>query len=87
MNLGHGGTWALLYLLSEWAIRVAMLVIVPVRRSPEAAKGWLLLAFFLPKASRSWPVRHFSLSQRFLGQLWRRCCQVGRTTRVLVSSA
>src|SRR3954453_5795559 len=50
MDLGQGGTWALLYLLSEWAIRLGMLVVVPVRRSPEAAKGWLLLAFFLP-----WP--------------------------------
>jgi cardiolipin synthase len=50
MDLGHGSTWALLYLLSEWAIRIGMLVVVPVRRSPEAAKGWLLLAFFLP-----WP--------------------------------
>src|SRR3954470_10451903 len=48
MDLGQGGTWALLYPLSEWAIRIAMLVVVPVRRSPEAAKGWLLLAFFLP---------------------------------------
>src|SRR5262249_7474613 len=27
-----------------------MLVVVPFRRSPEAAKGWLLLVFFLP-----WP--------------------------------
>lgn len=50
MDFGQGSTWALLYLLSEWAIRIAMLAVVPVRRSPEAAKGWLLLAFFLP-----WP--------------------------------
>src|SRR5919107_5843779 len=50
MDWGQGSTWALLYLLSEWAIRLAMLVVVPVRRSPEAAKGWLLLAFILP-----WP--------------------------------
>jgi cardiolipin synthase len=50
MDLEHGSTWALLYRLSEWAIRIAMLIVVPVRRSPEAAKGWLLLAFFLP-----WP--------------------------------
>lgn len=43
-------SWATLYLLSEWAIRLAMLVVVPFRRSPEAAKGWLLFFFFLP-----WP--------------------------------
>ncbi|WP_112661608.1 cardiolipin synthase [Microvirga flavescens] len=46
----EGSTWALLYLVSEWIIRLVMLVVVPVRRSPDAAKGWLLLAFFLP-----WP--------------------------------
>ena len=68
MNLGHGGTWALLYLLSEWAIRVAMLVIVPVRRSPEAAKGWLLLAFFLP-----WPaLALYTLVGRPTYPRWRR---------------
>ena len=56
MNLSHGSTWALLYLLSEWAIRIAMLVVVPVRRSPEAAKGWLLLAFScLGQLSHSMP--------------------------------
>jgi cardiolipin synthase len=43
-------SWATLYLISEWAIRLAMLVVVPFRRSPEAAKGWLLFFFFLP-----WP--------------------------------
>lgn len=32
----------------EWAIRLAMLVIVPSRRTPEAARSWLLLIFFLP---------------------------------------
>src|SRR4051812_9977828 len=50
MDLTHGSAWALLYLLSEWAIRLGMLIVVPVHRSPEAAKGWLLLGFFLP-----WP--------------------------------
>ena len=32
----------------EWVIRIAMLVIVPFRRSPDAAKGWLLLILFEP---------------------------------------
>ncbi|HXH01846.1 MAG TPA: cardiolipin synthase [Candidatus Competibacteraceae bacterium] len=42
--------WTLLYFASEWLVRLAMLVVVPLRRSPEAAKGWLLLILFLP-----WP--------------------------------
>src|SRR6516162_736503 len=40
--------WAWLFFLSEWAIRLAMLVVVPFRRTPGAAKGWLLLIFFEP---------------------------------------
>ena len=39
---------ALIYLLIEWSIRLAMVVIVPLRRPPEAARSWLLLVFFLP---------------------------------------
>lgn len=41
---------AFLYLLSEWAVRFIMLVYVPQRRSPAAARTWLLLIFLLP-----WP--------------------------------
>jgi cardiolipin synthase len=40
--------WAWVFFLSEWAIRLAMLVVVPFRRTPAAAKGWLLLIFFEP---------------------------------------
>jgi cardiolipin synthase len=40
--------WGTLAIVSDWAIRLLMLPIVPARRSPEAAKGWLLLIFFLP---------------------------------------
>jgi cardiolipin synthase len=40
--------WAWIFVLSEWAIRLAMLVVVPFRRTPAAAKGWLLLIFFEP---------------------------------------
>jgi cardiolipin synthase len=36
------------FFLSRWAIRLTMLVVVPFRRAPEAAKGWLLLIFFEP---------------------------------------
>jgi cardiolipin synthase len=40
--------WAWAFFLSEWTIRLAMLVVVPLRRTPAAAKGWLLLVFFEP---------------------------------------
>jgi cardiolipin synthase len=40
--------WAWIFFASEWAIRLAMLVVVPFRRTPAAAKGWLLLIFFEP---------------------------------------
>src|SRR6185437_3333384 len=43
-------TWATAYYLSEWLIRLVMLVYVPNRRSPAAARTWLLLIFLLP-----WP--------------------------------
>jgi cardiolipin synthase A/B len=42
------GFWATLLIVSDWAIRLVMLPIVPTRRSPEAAKGWLLFIFFVP---------------------------------------
>jgi cardiolipin synthase len=40
--------WAWIFFLSEWAFRIAMVVVVPFRRTPAAAKGWLLLIFFEP---------------------------------------
>src|SRR5271166_5369041 len=40
--------WGLLVYLTEWVIRLTMLIIIPFRRSPATAKGWLLLIFFLP---------------------------------------
>ena len=40
--------WFNLFFAAEWMVRLAMLIIVPMRRSPEAAKGWLLLIFFEP---------------------------------------
>jgi cardiolipin synthase len=40
--------WTWIFFLSEWAIRLVMLVVVPFRRTPAAAKGWLLLIFFEP---------------------------------------
>ncbi|MCK5931187.1 MAG: cardiolipin synthase [Fulvimarina manganoxydans] len=38
----------LFYLLAEWAIRLVMIVVIPLRRPPEAARSWLLLVLFLP---------------------------------------
>ena len=42
--------WSLLYLVSEWAIRLVMLIYVPQRRSAAASRTWLLFIFLLP-----WP--------------------------------
>ncbi|HUR45833.1 MAG TPA: cardiolipin synthase [Candidatus Saccharimonadales bacterium] len=47
MTLLH---WSLIYLISEWAIRLIMLIYVPRERSAAAARTWLLLIFLLP-----WP--------------------------------
>src|SRR5689334_10090533 len=43
-------SWSLVYYVSEWVIRLVMLVYVPQRRSAAAARGWLLFIFLLP-----WP--------------------------------
>lgn len=36
------------YLIGNWVILIAMLLVVPMRRTPEATRSWLLLIFFLP---------------------------------------
>jgi cardiolipin synthase len=41
-------SWALAYLVVEWLLRLVMLVYVPQRRSPAAARTWLLLIFIQP---------------------------------------
>jgi cardiolipin synthase A/B len=41
-------TWTTLHLIAEWTIRLVMLVHVPQRRSPAAARSWLLLIFVFP---------------------------------------
>lgn len=43
-------TWQLVYYISEWVIRIVMLIYVPQKRSAAAARGWLLMIFLLP-----WP--------------------------------
>ncbi|MEO8030139.1 MAG: cardiolipin synthase [Gemmatimonadota bacterium] len=40
--------WSALFITGEWIIRIVMLLVVPFRRSPDAARGWLLLVFFEP---------------------------------------
>ena len=42
--------WSLLYLISEWSIRLVTLIYVPQRRTTAAARTWLLFIFLLP-----WP--------------------------------
>ncbi len=42
--------WSFIYLVSEWVIRLVMLVYVPRQRAPAAARTWLLFIFLLP-----WP--------------------------------
>ena len=41
-------TFGLLVYLTEWVIRLIMLFVIPMRRSPAVARGWLLMIFFLP---------------------------------------
>ena len=42
--------WSLIYLISEWVIRLVMLIYVPQQRTAAASRTWLLLIFLLP-----WP--------------------------------
>src|SRR5580765_1927646 len=46
--LESGAGWATLHLATDWIIRLVMLVYVPQRRSPAAARSWLLLIFIFP---------------------------------------
>jgi cardiolipin synthase A/B len=48
--MGEWFSWSLLYYLSEWAVRIVMLFVIPRRRHPNSAMAWLLVIFFLP-----WP--------------------------------
>ena len=50
MPAGTTIDWAALYYASEWLVRLGALVYVPQRRTPAAARTWLLLIFLLP-----WP--------------------------------
>ena len=39
---------ATIYEVAEWAVRIGALLFVPFRRTPDAARAWLLLMLFLP---------------------------------------
>ena len=41
-------SFATVYMVIEWVIRLVMLALVPFRRTPESARAWLLLVLFLP---------------------------------------
>ncbi len=36
------------YVIAEWTTRIVMLIVVPLKRPPGAARGWLVAAFFIP---------------------------------------
>lgn len=39
---------AIAYVVTEWAIRIGMILIIPWRRPAEATRSWLLLGMFVP---------------------------------------
>ena len=72
--------WGVIYVASEWVIRVGALLYVPQRRPPSASRAWLLLIFFLPWAGlllylligRAYMARRRFRLQRQIYQLIRR---------------
>ena len=78
----------ILYIV-EWLIRLAMLLVVPFRRSAAAARSWLLLIFFLPIPGLllflaigsprfpAWRVERFQQMRGFLINLAARLRSVG----------
>jgi len=40
--------WAEVWVISDWTIRLVMLGVVPMRRTPASAMGWLLFIFLFP---------------------------------------
>jgi cardiolipin synthase len=84
VDISDVSTLARLYTASEWIIRLVMLVVVPFRRSRDAAKGWLLALFFLPwpalivywfigrPTMPAWRAARFARIQEIFGPLRRR---------------
>lgn len=80
--LESGAGWATLHLATDWIIRLVMLVYVPQRRSPAAARSWLLLIFIFPIPGLilySIFGRPYLSSRRI--QLQQRAAEAVRTTR------
>lgn len=84
-------TWGWIYYASEWLIRVAMVLIVPVRRTPAAAKGWLLLIFFFPWAGlilyfilgrNRWPQWRLDRYQRLREAFFPVLQRLGKSTNI-----
>jgi cardiolipin synthase len=48
MTVAYLPSFETAYFAAEWIIRIIMLFVVPLRRTPQAAQSWLLLIFFLP---------------------------------------
>lgn len=46
--LADAALWLEVYFIIEWAIRLIMIGIVPLRRTPQAALAWLLVILLLP---------------------------------------
>lgn len=80
----------ILYIV-EWLIRLAMLLVIPFRRSAAAARSWLLLIFFLPIPGLllflaigsprfpAWRVERFRQMRGFLTELAGRLRSEGAT--------
>ncbi|MBC8129226.1 MAG: cardiolipin synthase [Rhizobiaceae bacterium] len=43
--------WSVALAVANWSIIFGALIVIPFRRSPAAAQGWMLLFFFLPFAA------------------------------------
>lgn len=50
-NFSAWSVWSIALAALNWTIVVGALVVIPFRRSPAAAQGWLLLFFFQPLAA------------------------------------
>lgn len=48
MILFSGLNSGIAYVLVAWTIRLTMIAVVPLRRSPQAAASWLLLIALMP---------------------------------------
>jgi len=48
LSLAGCMSWTILYIISEWLIRLIMLGVVTHRRRPSSATAWLMVIFFQP---------------------------------------